>query len=86
MDATVQVQLFIELLNHYVLFYERGNEEVTVSMINQLIEKIGEEVPNLDGGPDSEHINKHYTNTLEYLRNRMEGPVEGRPNYEGLIL
>jgi len=86
MDATVQVQLFIELLNHYVLFYERGNAEVTVSMINQLIEKISEEIPNLDGGPDSEHINKHFTNTIEYLRNRSEAADEGRPNYEGLVL
>ena len=86
MDATVQVQLFVELLNHYVLFYERGNTEVTVSMINQLIGKIGEEMPNMDGGPDSEMINRHFTNTIEYLRNRSETPEEGRPNYEGLVL
>jgi len=87
MDSTVKVQLFVELLNHYMLFFERGNTEVSVVMINQLIEKIGEEIPNLDGGAETDHINKHFTNTIEYLRNRSEQPPEeGKPSYEGLIL
>lgn len=28
MDACVQVQLFVEVLNHYVYFYEKGNSQV----------------------------------------------------------
>ena len=28
MDATVQVQLLIEVLNFYILFYEKGNSQV----------------------------------------------------------
>lgn len=30
MDSSVQVQLFIELLNHYIFFFERGNEFVSI--------------------------------------------------------
>lgn len=31
MEVSVQVQLFVELLNYYVYFYERGNNNVCVS-------------------------------------------------------
>lgn len=30
MEVSVQVQLFVELLNYYVYFYERGNNNVCV--------------------------------------------------------
>lgn len=29
MENSVQVQLFVELLNYYVYFYERGNNNVS---------------------------------------------------------
>ena len=28
MDTSVQVQLLVELLNSYILYYEKGNEQV----------------------------------------------------------
>lgn len=28
MDPTVQVQLFVEILNRYLYFYEKGNDKV----------------------------------------------------------
>lgn len=28
MDTSVQVQLYVELLNHYIYFYEKGNTTV----------------------------------------------------------
>ena len=30
MDTSVQVQLLVELLNTYILFYEKGNEQVAI--------------------------------------------------------
>lgn len=30
MDTSVQVQLYIELLNHYLYFYEKGNTAVSI--------------------------------------------------------
>lgn len=32
MDSSVQVQLFVELLNHYLYFYEKGNDQVSFSL------------------------------------------------------
>nr|CAD7433936.1 unnamed protein product [Timema monikensis] len=86
MDPSVQVQLFVELLNHYIYFYEKGNDQVTMQLLNQLISKIREEVPNLEANEETEQINKHFTNTLEHLRNRIESPESEGPSYEGMVL
>lgn len=32
MDTSVQVQLYVELLNHYIYFYEKGNTAVRFSI------------------------------------------------------
>lgn len=88
MDVSVQVQLFVELLNHYVFFYEKGDEQVSVEIINQLIAKIKEELPNLEVSDEAEQINKHFSNTLDHLRARISDTLEsdGASSYEGLQL
>lgn len=40
LDVGVQVQLYVELLNHYLFYYERGNAQITVSMLNQVSFKL----------------------------------------------
>merc|ERR1712037_723155 len=37
MDAGVQVQLLVEILNHYVLFYEAGNANITAEMVGEVV-------------------------------------------------
>ncbi|KAF4518817.1 hypothetical protein B566_EDAN008146 [Ephemera danica] len=86
MDPSVKVQLFVELLNHYVYFYEKGNDQVTVQLLNQLIAKVKEELPNLEANEETEQINKHFTNTLSHLRSRVEAPEAEGISYEGLVL
>lgn len=86
MDPSVQVQLFVELLNHYIYFYEKENDQVTIQMLNQVITKIREELPNLEANEETEQINKHFTNTLEHLRNRLESPESEGLSYEGLYV
>lgn len=86
MDTSVQVQLYVELLNHYIYFYEKGNTMFTVDIINQVIAKIKEELPNLEVSEETEQIQKHLANTLEHLRNRMESPEADGVSYQGLVL
>ncbi|XP_049788980.1 vacuolar protein sorting-associated protein 35 isoform X1 [Schistocerca nitens] len=86
MDPLVQMQLFVELLNHYIYFYEKGCEQVTVTMLNQLIAKISEELPNLEASEETDQITKHLSNTLEHLRMRLESPESDGPSYEGLAI
>lgn len=84
MDMTVQVQLFVELLNHYVYFFEKENDQVTVQILNQVIGKIREESPNLESCEETDQISKHFANTLEHLKLRLDSPDADGPNYEGL--
>ncbi|XP_071496799.1 vacuolar protein sorting-associated protein 35-like [Diadema antillarum] len=86
MDPTVQVQLFVEILNRYVYFYERGNEQITLMVPNQLLEKIREDMPNLEDNEDTEQITKHFNNTIDHLRTKQESTEEGSPSFEGLAL
>uniref|UniRef100_A0A8C5QYK4 Vacuolar protein sorting-associated protein 35 n=1 Tax=Leptobrachium leishanense TaxID=445787 RepID=A0A8C5QYK4_9ANUR len=86
MDPSLQVQLFIEILNRYIYFYEKENDVVTVPVLNQLIQKIREDLPNLEASEETEQINKHFHNTLEHLRLRREAPEAEGPIYEGLVL
>lgn len=60
--------------------------QVTVQMLNHLISKIHEELPNLETNEETEQISKHFSNSLEHLRNRMESPEADGVSYEGLVL
>ncbi|PIK44550.1 putative vacuolar protein sorting-associated protein 35 [Apostichopus japonicus] len=86
MDPTVQVQLFVEILNRYLYFFEKGNDKITVQILNQLLEKIREDLPNLEDNEETEQITKHFQNTLEHLRMKQEAGESDGPSYEGLTL
>lgn len=72
LDTGVQVQLYVELLNHYLFYFERGNTLITVTMLNQLIAKINEELPNLEQCEETKQIEMHNNNTLAHIKLRME--------------
>lgn len=84
MDISVQVQLFVELLNHYIFFYEKGNDQVTIQILNQVIAKIREELPNLEASEETEQINKHFNNTVDHQRARLDNPETDGVSYQGL--
>lgn len=68
MDSMVQVQLFVELLNHYLYFKEKGNEQIEADVVNQIIAKIKEELPNLEINEERDQINKHFKNTKDHVK------------------
>lgn len=84
MDLSVQVQLFVELLNHYIYFYEKENNQFPIQIMNQLLKKIQEELPNLEANEETEQINKHFQNTLDHLRLCQSAPEGDQPSFEGL--
>jgi len=84
MDPTVQVQLFVEILNRYLFYFEKGNDVVNVTILGQLIEKIREDIPSLESNEESEQINKHFQNTLAHIQVKKEGTDDSEPMYEGL--
>ena len=60
--------------------------QVTVQILNQLIGKIREDLPNLESNEETEQINKHFSNTIEHLRLQLESGDKEGPSYEGLEL
>ena len=45
MDTSVQVQLLVELLNTYILFYEKGNEQVARAVLHMYIQLLTSSFP-----------------------------------------
>ncbi|XP_070386983.1 vacuolar protein sorting-associated protein 35 [Dermacentor albipictus] len=86
MDPSVKVQLFVELLNYYIYFFEKGNEQIKTDTVGQLIGRIREELPQLEANEETDQIKKHFQNTLDHLRTRMESQDAEGPSYAGLSL
>ncbi|EEB19086.1 vacuolar protein sorting, putative [Pediculus humanus corporis] len=86
MDISVQVQLFVELLNHYIYFYEKGNDQIKIAMLNQVIAKIQEELPNLEASEETEQISNHFNNTISRLKSRMDSPESEGLCYKELVI
>ncbi|KAK0395806.1 hypothetical protein QR680_001438 [Steinernema hermaphroditum] len=85
MEDSVQVNLYTNVLNNYVYFYEEGCEEITIDILNQLISKIRDCLMQFDQTCDSESVKDNFTNILEHIRNVKEENT-GFATYEGIIL
>jgi len=77
MDASMNVHLFVEILNKYLYYFESGCEVVTVQYLSGLIELINTNISNMDG-TDTAAINSHYKNTLEFIRIKKESDARYR--------
>lgn len=76
MDTAVSVELFVEILNRYVYYFDQQNEAVTTKYLNGLIELI---YSNLQSNQESTTIDmpkRHFLRTVEYIASR---------EYEGVI-
>nr|CAG4640615.1 EOG090X00QE [Eulimnadia texana] len=88
LDPGVQAQLMVELLNSYANFYEQNNQHITISHLNELLSKITNDLlPQLETTDEKELIEKHFSATLELLRQRKKNPPsDSGPSYQGLTL
>lgn len=76
MDTAVSVELFVEILNRYVYYFDQQNEAVTTKYLNGLIELIHS---NLQTNQESATIDmpkRHFQRTIEYIASR---------EYDGVI-
>lgn len=62
------VTLFVEILNKYIYFYEKGNPHITPSDIQSLIELINTEMQSDDNGNRRTHSDPFFTSTLRYIK------------------
>lgn len=78
MDTAVSVELFVEILNRYVYYFDQQNETVTTKYLNGLIELIHSNLSNTEDepNPNLDGPKRHFERTLEYIRSR---------DYEGVV-
>ncbi|KAF2727424.1 vacuolar protein sorting-associated protein 35 [Polyplosphaeria fusca] len=76
MDAAVSVELFVEILNRYVYYFDQENDAVTTKYLNGLIELIHSNLQSNENASSLEQPRKHFQRTLDYIASR---------EYEGVI-
>jgi vacuolar protein sorting-associated protein 35 len=92
MDAAVSVELFVEILNRYVYYFDQENDavstchtsltivandvQVTTKYLNGLIELIHSNLQSNENASSLENPRKHFQRTLDYISSR---------EYEGVV-
>ncbi|KAG8908093.1 Vacuolar protein sorting-associated protein 35 [Tulasnella sp. 403] len=95
-EEIVSVQLYCDALDHYVYYYERQVKEVTAKYVNSLVELITSNIDSIstpdvyptsrappgliEGVHTADMINRHFKNTLIYIRNRKEAATSSGEN------
>jgi len=79
MDTAVSVELFVEILNRYVYYFDQENDAVTTKYINGLIELIQSNLNTTENVSGLESPRKHFERTLAYIEAREYEGVEVRP-------
>jgi len=75
MDSSMNVHLFVEILNQYLYYFEGACDAVTIQYLSGLIALINTNIANMDGSnPDSDvgRITTHYQNTLNFIKWKKE--------------
>ncbi|KAK9462113.1 vacuolar protein sorting-associated protein 35 [Lipomyces oligophaga] len=72
MDSAVSIELFVEILNRYVYYYDRGCEVVTVKYVNGLISLIMSSLANSIDNSVNDSPRKHFERTLNYINAQKE--------------
>lgn len=81
MDPVTNVELFVEILNRYIYYFEKGNEAVTVKYLNGLIDLINTNLGNMDNPdqhpptPNSSSLVEHDGPVSEYVRRHFRATL-----------
>ena len=77
MDPGTKAQLYIELINKYMFFYERGHTGITETMLQELMKRVQDELPNLETGSDeADQIRRHFENTMSHAELRTHAAAK----------
>ncbi|KAJ4174466.1 retromer complex subunit Vps35 [Fusarium falciforme] len=78
METATSIELFVEILDRYVYYFDQQNESVTTKYLNGLIELIHSNLAgNQQDSASVENSRRHFHQTLENIRSRQ---------YEGIVL
>ncbi|CAF3893498.1 unnamed protein product [Rotaria sordida] len=72
MDQSVQVQLYNELLNTYIYFFNQNLPDIDITLLNSLIEKLQNEMSKISSNENDEFIRNQIQKTFDYLRQQSQ--------------
>jgi len=72
LDSAVKINLFVEILNECLYYFENNCESITVAYLSGLIALIDTKSGDMDTSDESFRIKQEYHNTLHFIRNKME--------------
>jgi len=84
MDSSMNIKLFVEILNEYLYYFEARNEAVAVKYLTGLIALIKTNLTNMEGGDGdnparAKAIGTYYQNTIKHIKARSTSPTSGAP-------
>ncbi|KAF3766858.1 vacuolar protein sorting-associated protein 35 [Cryphonectria parasitica EP155] len=78
METAASIELFVEILDRYVYYFDQHNEAVTTKYLNGLIELIHSNLAgNQQDSASIENSKRHFYHTLEIIKSK---------EYEGVVL
>ncbi|KAK0637023.1 vacuolar protein sorting-associated protein 35 [Bombardia bombarda] len=78
METATSIELFVEILDRYIYYFDQKNESVTTKYLNGLIELIHSNLAgNQQDSASVEASRKHFLQTLEMIKSK---------EYEGIVL
>jgi len=72
MDQSAQIQLYNELLNTYVYFFNQNHPDINISVLNSIIEKLQSEMTKTSSTDNDEFIRNQIQKTFDYLRQQAQ--------------
>ena len=86
MSSSMHVELFVEILNQYLYYFEKENEVITEKYISGLIALINEHIENMDTQSDARsQVEAHYKNTLIHIKG-MQNNEKTKEKFEGIVI
>lgn len=82
MDSSMNVHLFVEILNRYLFYFDHGNEAVQVNYISKLIDLINKNMATMETNDDTDAIRRHFRNTVDYIKVKKAAD----PKYEAIAV
>lgn len=85
MASSAQLDLFVELLDSYLYYYETNNDKIEERHLNGLVALIDEQLSKMEPGEARNAVDAHYKNTLEHIRRKQQDP-ETAEKFAGVTL
>lgn len=85
MASSAQLDLFVELLDSYLYYYETNNDKIEERHLNGLVALIDEQLSKMEPGEARNVVDAHYKNTLEHIRRKQQDP-ETAEKFAGVVI